>query len=1144
MPQHQPPEGARVSYSQQYRRCGKPGCTTCSPSDAAGHGPYWYATWTEGGHRRSRYLGKRRPTGAPKATAVARLRVRTLGDFALWRGSQPLPGSPWRLRGAGALLGCLLGAQGCRLERYRLANLIWPDADPVSGGRRLGRALLAVRLLLGEGQPAGAAPYIRTEGNTIVLDPAPGWVPAEDWLDADAFAQAARTALPDTDPEPYRAALALYTGDYLPHAADTEWARPRRTQLASLHQDLLLHLARLRIAAADPAEAELCLRDLLHIDPCHKRAAGELVALLAATGRRAQAAELIEAVADAAEHELGLARPVVIAPLRAVLQRDGRPLKPTKAQQHAGQPAAGTPRAEQSPAMLATTQHPTNLPPPAPDFFGRAGAVREAGALLSEARLLTLSGPGGVGKTSLALHLAAMGLRRYPDGVWLVDLAARSGHDGDDLATVVAAVAEVLGVQQEGSNPPIERVAAALQPRTLLLLLDNCEHLLGGCATLAAHLLGACPGLWILATSRQALRVEGEIAWPVPALTLPPAGTAVPAELLRAGSVQLFAARARAVNPAFALTSNMAADVARICRELDGLPLAIELAAARSRLLSPARIAAGLGDRLRFAAEGISTVLPRQQTLHATLDWSWALLDEPERALLCRLSVFAGGCTLAAVEAVCAGAPIDPAILLDILASLVEGSLINADAYDGRTRYRVLETIRVYAQDGAASRGETADLRARHLAWYLGWTEPVAVALRGPEQAAWMESLRQEHDNLTAALTHARRAGDAAELELAVRIWPFWKINGNLTEGQAWLEGGLGRHPDAAAALRALAVYAVGSLAILRGTLKQALACSTQALALYRDLGDDAGTADTLNNLGIIALYQSDYQSAEPLYRESLALHRRSGDRQGMLRPLGNLGVLTMEQGNYPEARKLQSEALTIAREMGDVENCANILHSIGSTCYEEGAWLEAASYFEQALSLFRELRDEGGMAAALNGLGLATMEQGDYQRAVSLFDGSLLLKQALGDHAGVTTTSINLGLVARMQGDLLSADRILCNALPDLERRRDGRTLAQTLEALATVAEERFQAEAAAIPRVERRQAVRSATLFGAGEALRQSCGAARSPADEASCRRSIANLRSALDPVRFEAAWAAGQALDVAGAVSFARRTSGHTG
>ena len=632
-----------------------------------------------------------------------------------------------------------------------------------------------------------------------------------------------------------------------------------------------------------------------------------------------------------------------------------------------------------------------NLPLQLTSFVGREREVAEVTRLLTTTRLLTLTGAGGCGKTRLALQVAAAVRGAYPDGVWLVELAALA-----DPALVPQAVASALGVREAPGAAATDRLVAALRPKTLLLVLDNCEHVVGAAAALVEALLRRGPGLRVLATSREPLGSAGETAWGVPSLAVPPdsPAEAPPLERLTAyEAVRLFVERARAARPGFAVPREQAPALVEICRRLDGIPLALELAAARVRVFSVAQIAARLDDRFRLLTAGPRTALPRQQTLRATVDWSYALLAEPERALLRRLAVFAGGWTLEAAEAVAAGDGVQPHAVLDLLAQLVDKSLVLAEEGRGAAgyRYRLLETIRQYAGDRLREAGEAGRTRDRHLAHALALAEAAEPELRGPESGAVLDRLEAEHDNLRAALEAGLAAGAAAgpgagdaALRLSGALAWFWWLRSYHDEGRRWLARALDGTPVRSAA-RVKALHGAGWLAHHQRDPATARALLAESLRLARELGDRRTEALALHTLGRVAYYEGDAAAARALARESLAVAEHVGDPWLVAWPLHLLGIAAHLEADSPAARAYYERSLAIRRELGDQEGVGVLLALLGLLALREGELRQAHARLREALAAMRAVGGPWALAPLLAGFSRLAAALGQASRAVRL---------------------------------------------------------------------------------------------------------------------------------------------------------------
>ncbi len=650
------------------------------------------------------------------------------------------------------------------------------------------------------------------------------------------------------------------------------------------------------------------------------------------------------------------------------------------------------------PALRSLAVLPNNLPPQLTSFVGREHEMAEIKRLLGGTRMLTLTGAGGTGKTRLALQAAADVLEEFPDGVWVVDLGALA-----EPGLVAQTAASALGVREQTGRPITDTLAEYLKSRTLLLVLDNCEHLLEGCAKLAALVLRSCPGVKLLTTSREPLGVVGEVSWTVPPLSAPdphlaPAGDPVTA-WGRTEAVRLFVERALLSKPDFALTDRNAVSVAQVCHQLDGIPLAIELAAARVKVMSVEQIAARLDDRFRLLTGGSRMLLPRHQTLRATMDWSYELLVEQEKALLRRLSVFAGSWTLEAAEAVCGGDGLEDWEVLELQSHLIEKSLAMVEENPaGETRYRLLGTIRQYARDRLVEAGEAARVRTRHLEWFVELAEKAAAELRGRDQALWFGRLEQEHDNLRAALEWSLAQEESVEagLRIAGALYRFWYVRGYLTEGRQWLEQALVKGSAARPGPRARALHAAGYLAWGQADFPRARALFEQSLALYREgHGDKRGLARTLNSFGMVSRELGEEERATELYAEGVAVAREIGARDLVLSLLNNTAELTRTRGDYASAGALYQEALAARGKVRD-SGTAVVLFNLGLVAFAQGDHARARSFFSEALEICKEIGDKLGSVGAVEGLAGVYGIQGEPARAARLFGAADAFHKAI----------------------------------------------------------------------------------------------------------------------------------------------------
>lgn len=890
------------------------------------------------------------------------MEIRILGPLEVVDGVRTLELGGSRQR---ALLARLAISANRVISIDLLLDDLWgPDLGPASK-QALQAQVSRIRRALGDASRLVARP----PGYVLRVEP--------DELDAarfEALLARARTAAGEGDliaaADLWADAERCWRGPVLAEFADypviqAEAARLEELRLSAIEARIQVDLD---LGRHDRLVAEL--DGLVGTHPYRERLWAQLMLVLYRSGRQADALAAYQRVRRILAEELGIPPGPELCRLEeaVILQKPELDWAPP----HAG-PASNISLAEPVPI-----DPPHNLPRPRSTFVGRQDELDDLEKLLATPGLLTMVGPGGVGKTRLAVETARRLRSRYPDGVWLVELAAVA-----DAALVPHTAAVVLGMREEQGRPLIDTLADALREHRALVVLDNCEHLIDAVAAFADALLAASATLTVLATSREPLRVEGEVVWHVPSLPVPPPGIANPQAGLSYDSLRLFCERAQDQGR-FALDASNTADVADLCRRLDGIPLALELAAARTRALSAAEILARLDDRFTLLVEGRRTAPPRQQTLHAAIEWSHDLLSEIEQSLFRRLSVFVGTFSGEAVEAVCHAGISNGPDLVDVLSRLVEKSLVVAEASARVTRFRMLETIREYAARRLAERGETEDARDRHLLLYLTLAERAEPHLLGPEQAQWLQRLEAEVDNLHAAIAWSLESEmQDVSLRFTSALLYFWDVRGHMSEGLRWLVAALAASDSSSDALRAKALFAAGRLALLQGDWSKGETYLQECHALSAKVADLKHVSLSLSHLGWAKRLQGDVEASLTLFEDSLAAaQRQPEDKWTLAIALNNLGGSLAAQGNRRRGRQLLEESLKLRRELGDRRAVALALANLAELALLEEDYGAAASLYAESLSVSDELGYEGMRGQSLCGLALVALARHDHGSA------------------------------------------------------------------------------------------------------------------------------------------------------------------
>ena len=736
------------------------------------------------------------------------------------------------------------------------------------------------------------------------------------------------------------------------------------------------------------------------------------------------------------------------------------------------------------PPLKTLESFPNNLPQQLTSFVGRQSELAMTRSRLENARLLTLIGPGGTGKTRLALQLAADVLPRYLDGVWLVELAPLA-----DPALVLQTVASVLKVREVPGLTLQELLTNTLRGRHLLLVLDNCEHLIEACASLADHMLRVCPHLQMIASSREALGIGGEVIYRVPPLALPADVDTSPDNLCEFESVQLFVERAQAVQPQFSFTAANAPAVAQISRRLDGIPLALELAAARVRMMPPEQIAAHLDDRFRLLTGGSRTALPRQQTLRSLIDWSYDLLSEPERTLFRSLAVFVGGWSIEAAEALTPDLDV-----WSLLEALVNKSLVAQEDAGGVARYRLLETIRQYARDRLLESPENAHSRDRHFKYYYEWIDPSLPHRLGSHSKQWYDMCEREKDNLRAAFSWGLEVDPDAVLRLAAALADFWTRRGYYADVRAELSSALQR---------------VDSLPALTGEAQQ-LRLLTRARAL----------------LAISQPIFHDYSTRISAGSECVRLFRQYGSREELGFALGILATNESMHGDLDQAEQHLVEAIALGRETGDTGVMAMTLGLFGQVILAKYGDLEGARRAsDESARIGRQSGDSmpWGSATAILNLGVFNLITGQYDQARRYSQEAHELFQELGDPLMTVNAQSNLGHIELANGNFSAAAQIYRQTLPRYLESQHFGAIAHQLEMFATISRREDHL-------------ARAARLFGAAEALRESVNIPMAPYEREGYEREVTALRQAMTPEALALGWEEGRRLTTKQAVEFA--------
>jgi predicted ATPase/DNA-binding SARP family transcriptional activator len=1064
------------------------------------------------------------------------MEFRILGPLEVAEGDRQVPVSGVKER---ALLAILLIHTGEVVSADRLIDELWGSDLPANPSNALQVVVSRLRRAL-----QGELVVTRQPGYLLDIGP--------EQLDARRFERLVEEARQVTATDPSRSsslleeALGLWRGPALAEFAFERFAQESvarlheaRTQAVELKMEADLALGR---------HAELVgeLRGLVAGNPLRERLRGQLMLALYRSGRQGEALRVFQEGRKALVEELGVDPGPELQELHQQILLQAASLAA------APEPGAAAPR--------------NNLPAQVTSFVGRDVELQEVRKALERSRLVTLTGPGGCGKTRLALETAGELLEAFPDGVWLAELEAVS-----DPGLVPRSLGSALGIRADAAlggggrapQPVMDKLIHYLATKQLLVVVDNCEHLIDACAQVAERVLRSAPGVRILATSRERLGVDGEVLWPVPPLGLPRPEETTPEQLAQHDAVRLFVDRASAVQPSFVLDAEAAPAVHHICRRLDGMPLALELAAARVRVLPPLEIAARLEDHFGLLVSATRRALPRHQTLRAAIDWSYGLLSEPERDLFGRLSVFTGGFTLEAAEEVCGnGEGVEQARVLELLSRLVDQSLVVPPAGSG-ARFRMLETLHRYAAERLAETGTVEVLQRRHAAYLLRLVERAEPLLRGPEQGVWLGRLESEHDNVGAALDWALGHDPETAVRLSSALAYFWLVGRHRSEVRRRLDQAVEASREASSASRARVLAWAAVLGCVEGKLDQAASQAAEAYELSRDVGDpwwvamseavlglalglkgdvrgggermeeararfagagdEWGAAITAVWQGLVPAYTAQHEQAAAFADRARDGFRAAGDRWGQTMALELQGMVARRRGAYEDAVAAYEEALGVVRDLELREEVPFLLVDLGNLQVLLEHFEAAAVLHEEALALALELGVRDTAAHARNGLGLAARGQGNYGRASELHLEALSFFREAGFTEEMAFTSAWLGFVEELRGDLDAAETFHRDSLLVTRELFDELPRALALEGLACVA-------------AARRQPQRAAVLLGAAASIRDRAGTPRSPQERVDIDRATDAAVRALGQQAFTGALAQGRRMNIQEAAGYA--------
>ncbi len=1027
---------------------------------------------------------------------MSELAISLLGTFEVRLNNEPV--NSFRTRSEQALLVCLVceTKQPLRLgsvqasSREKLMDLLWPRMPQASAQANLRQTLYRLRKLIPEvnGNNGKYVPFLITNRKTIQINPK-----ADYFADVHEFA-----SLVGDDPEQ---AIELYRGDFLADFflpdSETfeEWANNRREVYRRQVLEAMETVTAVSIHNSNYEKAISLTHRQLEIDNLRESSHRQLMEALARNGRRQEALSHYQILQQLLQDELAIEPSQETRTLVEAIRADHFSEKVETPQRSVVQ-------------LREQRKRPMhNLPRRVTSFIGREKEIEAITNLIGENQLVMLTGVGGIGKTNLCLQVARNLHETFPDGVWLVELAPIA-----DSNLIAQTTASALGLRESAERPILESVLAYLQEKQCLLILDNCEHLINGVAQFVQQILQQCADVKILASSREALGVPGERPFHVPPLTIPQNDQqSLLDEWEQYEAMRLFVERAQIVLPEFQVTADNVRPLVQICQQLDGIPLALELAAARMKILTTTQIADRLDDRFRLLTGGSRAALPRQQTLRALIDWSWELLTEEEQCLLWRLSVFAGGMDLEAVEAICAGDDLHVYECLDLLNELVNKSLVIAQREQGQeTRYYLLETIRQYAQERLTAAEEVETYQGKHLIYFLALAETAEHGLKGKDQSVWLKRLALEIDNIRTALDWAQKTDIEAGLRLIFALsWWLIQVQGNIRE----MDGRLTRLFDQAVVepiVKANALWMQGMFKFEFTEYDTSMLLLQESLVLYRQLEDSLGMVRTLRRLGQMEWYMGQVELSQQLLLESLTLARSLAYKSEIA---AGLLVLADKEIDYEQALIYLEESESLFREVGDLIGLARTLSTLGHLAMWQGDLEVAQANLEESLSI-QESLDSRGTPWTLTVLGMLYVYLGDFPSAQTSFENAIFICEQTGRPGAKDWALVFGGYAFLRTGRLVEAKQLFSKSYQNFKKINEYTGIIYSLEGLASLAVQHAQAE-------------KGVRLFAWADAWRRKINDPRPPIEQTDVDRDIALILEMIDEETYAAAYTAGAAM-----------------